>query len=106
VPEPVRGEVWLTDLGFAARVRPCLVLSVSPTSTERSLAPLVPHTTSTRTSRFEVKVVAPFLREGAFDSQSLVTVPMPRLIRRFGALSPPQLRQVEASVMQWLGIQR
>jgi hypothetical protein len=36
----------------------------------------------------------------------LVTVPMPRLIRRFGALSPPQLRQVEASVMQWLGIQR
>ena len=106
MPEPVRGEVWLTDLGFAAKVRPCLVLSVVPTSTERALATLIPHTTSTRQSRFEVRTGVPFLREGAFDSQSLVTVPVPRLIRRLGALSPPQLRQVEASVMQWLGIQQ
>ena len=25
---PSRGEVWLVDLGYAAKVRPCLVLSV------------------------------------------------------------------------------
>lgn len=25
---PERGEVWLVDLGMAAQVRPCLVLSV------------------------------------------------------------------------------
>ncbi len=28
MPNPVRGEVWLVDLGMAAKVRPCVVLSV------------------------------------------------------------------------------
>ena len=27
---PSRGEVWLVDLGLAAKIRPCLVLSVPP----------------------------------------------------------------------------
>lgn len=26
MPSPDRGEVWLADLGIAAKVRPCLVL--------------------------------------------------------------------------------
>jgi hypothetical protein len=30
VPIPDRGEVWLADLGIAAKIRPCLVLSVPP----------------------------------------------------------------------------
>ncbi len=25
---PNRGEVWLVDLGYAAKVRPCLVFSI------------------------------------------------------------------------------
>ena len=28
MPDPQRGEVWLADLGLAAKVRPCLILSV------------------------------------------------------------------------------
>jgi mRNA interferase MazF len=28
MPETQRGDVWLVDLGLAAKVRPCLVLSV------------------------------------------------------------------------------
>jgi mRNA interferase MazF len=26
---PARGEVWLVDLGYVAKVRPCLVISIS-----------------------------------------------------------------------------
>jgi hypothetical protein len=26
---PNRGEVWLVDLGYVAKVRPCLVISIS-----------------------------------------------------------------------------
>jgi mRNA interferase MazF len=37
VPHPDRGEVWLTDLGIAAKVRPCLVLSVPPAPQDRVL---------------------------------------------------------------------
>jgi mRNA interferase MazF len=62
-------------LGYAAKVRPCLVLSIPAADEDRALATLVPHTTSTRASRFEVGVKVPFLREGAFDAQNLVTIP-------------------------------
>ena len=48
MPNPSRGEVWLVDLGYAAKVRPCLVLSIPAADQDRALATLVPHTTSTR----------------------------------------------------------
>jgi mRNA interferase MazF len=35
---PERGEVWLVDLGMAAKVRPCLVLSIPVLDTGRALA--------------------------------------------------------------------
>lgn len=72
---PFRGEVWLVDLGLAAKVRPALVLSVPAGESERALVTLVPHTTSLRNSCFEVLLPVQFLRSGAFDAQSLVTIP-------------------------------
>jgi mRNA interferase MazF len=98
-----RGEVWLVDLGMAANVRPCLVLSVPPADEDRALVTLVPHTTSVRESSFESVVRVPFLREGAFDAQGLVTVPQVKLLRRLGKLQSDQLQQVERSVARWLG---
>lgn len=101
---PQRGEVWLVDLGLAAKVRPALVLSVLPGEKERSLATLVPHTTSLRDSAYEVPVKVTFLRPGAFDTQGLVTVPLARLVRLLGSLSPEQMKAVESSVRAWLGL--
>ena len=43
---PRRGEVWLVDLGMAAKVRPALVISVAADDVDRALVTLVPHTTS------------------------------------------------------------
>ncbi len=60
MPNPNRGEVWLVDLGYAAKVRPCLVLSIPAADEDRALATLVPHTTSTRASRLEVNLKVPF----------------------------------------------
>jgi mRNA interferase MazF len=104
VTSPPRGEVWLVDLGLAAKVRPALVISIPPGDADRALVTLVPHTTSTRGSRFEITVPVPFLRQGAFDAQSLVTIPLAKLIRRLGRLNPVQLVQVEQGVCSWLGI--
>lgn len=104
-PLPVsRGEVWLTDLGMAAKVRPCLVLSVRPGPADRVLFTLVPHTTSAAGTAYEVPTSVAFLKPGAFDAQGLVTVPRPRLIRRLGVLTPTDLAQVEAAVRSWLGL--
>ena len=101
---PPRGEVWLVDLGLAAKVRPCLVLSVPIEGADRSIVTLVPHTTKGRGSRFEVAVPVRFLKPGAFDAQGLVTVPIPWLIRRVGVLTVAQIQLVESAVCRWLGI--
>ena len=101
---PKRGEVWLVDLGYTAKVRPGLVLSIRALDQDRALVALVPHTTSPRASRFEVKVKANYLRPGVFDAQNLVTVPHAKLIRKLGVLSPAQLQMVEDAVRLWLNL--
>lgn len=94
----------MVDLGLAAKVRPCLVLSVPIEASDRSLITLVPDTTAVRQSRFEVAASTRFLRPGAFDAQGIVTVPTVRLMNRLGSLSTVQLRAVERGVCLWLGL--
>lgn len=94
----------MVDLGLAAKVRPCLVLSVPLDESDRSLVTLVPHTTTLRQSRFEIAASPKFLRSGAFDAQGIVTVPTVRLMNRLGTLSADQMRAVEKGVCLWLGI--
>lgn len=101
---PRRGEVWLVDLGMAAKVRPALVISVPAADTDRALVTLVPHTTSPRQSQFEAEVSVGFLRAGGFDAQNLVTIPHAKLVRQLGKLSGTQLAIVEAAVRSWLGL--
>jgi mRNA interferase MazF len=95
----------MVDLGLAAKVRPCVVVSVPLEDTDRSLVTVVPHTTSLRQSRFEVTAASPrFLKSGAFDVQGVVTVPTVRLINRLGTLSADQMRALERAICSWLGI--
>ena len=101
---PKRGEVWLVDLGMAAKVRPALVLSVPAGDDDRALVTLVPHTTSVRGTAFEAAVAVPFLRVGAFDAQNLITIPHAKLIRNLGRLSAQQLATVELAVRTWLAL--
>ena len=99
-----RGEVWLADLGMAAKIRPCLVLSVPPDPQDRVLATVVPHTTAVRGTRFEVVIPKPFLDAGAFDAQGLVTVALSRLLRRLGVLEADDVATIEKAVKRWLGL--
>lgn len=101
---PQRGEVWLVDLGLAAKVRPALVMSVPAEDIDRALVTIVPHTTSARGSRFEAAVAVPFLRAGVFDAQNLVTIPHAKLVRQLGRLSAAQLAVVERATVLWLGL--
>lgn len=103
MPSPNRGDVWLVDLGYAAKVRPCLVLSVPPLDVDRALVTLVPHTTAARNSYYEVPSNVGFLKDGVFDAQNLVTVPAAKLLRRLGKLPADQMLAVEKSVKSWLG---
>ena len=104
MPSPERAEVWLVDLGYAAKVRPCLIVSIPAETEDRALATLVPHTTSLRNSRFEVKMKVRFLRERGFDAQSLVTIPHAKLIRKLGLLTNAQMSEVEEKLRLWLSL--
>ncbi|MEA5532405.1 hypothetical protein [Crocosphaera sp. XPORK-15E] len=35
---PKRGEVWLIDLGYVAKIRPCLIISIPTLKQDRALA--------------------------------------------------------------------
>jgi mRNA interferase MazF len=94
----------MVDLGLAAKVRPAVVLSIPADDVERALVTIVPHTTSLRRTRFEAEVPVPFLHAGAFDTQSLVTIPHAKLIRMLGKLSASQLAVVERATATWLGL--
>ena len=103
--KPARSEVWLVDLGLVAKVRPCVVLSIpADNDNDRVLTTIVPHTTSTRESRFEVASDVRFLKKGAFDAQNIVTVPTVKLVRRLGTLANDQMARVEVAVRLWLGL--
>jgi mRNA interferase MazF len=101
---PARSEVWLVDLGMAAKVRPCVVVSAAIGDSDRALITLVPHTTSTRATTYEAVASARFLKAGAFDAQGLVTVPVNRAIRILGTLGAEDMRRIEVALCRWLGL--
>ncbi len=97
-------NVWLVDLGYAAKTRPCLVFSVESEDTDRALTTAVLHTTSVRGTRFEVNLKIRFLKEGAFDAQNILSVSHAKFIRKLGSLTDEQMRQVEDAVKFWLNL--
>jgi mRNA interferase MazF len=100
---PIRGEVWLFDLGMAEKVRPALVVSVAYGDRDRALITVVPHTTSLRASEFEIAVPVAFLKPGAFLVQNVATYPVSRAIRKLGGLKPEQFELVGNGLLRWLG---
>jgi len=104
MPRADRGSVWIVDLGMAAKVRPCLVLSVPTDPQDRTLVTLIPLTTSVQGTRFEVAVKAKFLHGGIFDAQQVVTAPQVKLIRKLGDLPTNQLVLVEEALRRWLDL--
>jgi mRNA interferase MazF len=104
LPRIHRGEIWLVDLGYLGKVRPALVVSVPFLDRERALCIIVPRTTTVIGTRFEVNLQHPALKEGAFDVQQTAAVQAAKFVRRLGALDARQLRVVEESLADVLGL--
>jgi mRNA interferase MazF len=99
---PLRGQVWLADLGMVAKVRPVLILSTPFADRDYALFHIVPHTTAVRDSQFEVATNVPWLQHGVFNIQGSQSVPRSILLRSLGTLSNDQLTPIEASFRRWL----
>ena len=94
MPRPRQGEVWMVDLRLAARVRPCILLTEFPTDDELALVTIVTHTTTLKGTRWELDIPKPFLQPGAFSFQQIYTVPLAKLERKLGDLTPSEYEQV------------
>jgi hypothetical protein len=66
VPRAKRGEIWVADLGLAAKVRPVLILSVAYEGQERVIVSYVIRTTSLRGTQYEVRHETRGMPNGAF----------------------------------------
>jgi len=93
---PRPGEVWLADLGLAAKTRPVVIVSRHDPDAPRALTIYVPLTTQNRGSRYEVALPKlTFLRElSVANVQGIASLPVTRLERKLGEVPPEVLAQV------------
>ena len=95
-------EIWVVDLGYTAKVRPCLILSDYPDDDELALIVIVPHTTAMRGNRWEFPVRLPFLKPGVFHLQQIQPVSLARLDRKLGVIPPMQLTELRQVIVRLL----
>lgn len=98
---PQRGEVWLADLGLAAKTRPVIVVSRFDPDAPRALILYVPLATQNRMSRYEVAIPKlPFLNKESFANvQGLASIPTVRFERRLGRLPATALTELKVALM-------
>jgi len=97
------GQVYLVDLGMAAKTRHMLVMSRHDEDAPRALAVCAPITTSTRDSEYEVSIGKPkFLHEPSYvNVQGMQAIQHHELKRMIGRLPDADLHKVKGAI-QWL----
>lgn len=97
---PRPGEVWLADLGLAAKPRPVVVVSRHDDDPPRALVIYVPFTTQNRHSAYEVPVPKQrFLdRDSVANVQGLGSLPKVRLERKLGTLPNAVMSEIKRAI--------
>jgi|ERR1035438_3655162 mRNA interferase MazF len=99
---PRHGEVWLVDMGMAAKTRPCVALLADNLNVPRSLIILIPITRQNRGTELEVKLGhLPFLDpDSVANVQGVTSLPTVRFEKRLGSLSPPDLDAIKKALVK------
>jgi len=94
---PHPGEVWLADLGLAAKTRPVVIVSRHDPEAPRALVLYVPLTSQDRSSRYEVKLPRlQFLKsDSVANVQGIGSLPVTRLERKLGEVPGAVLRNIQ-----------
>jgi mRNA interferase MazF len=97
---PKPGEVWLADLGIAAKIRPVVILSRDDPDPPRALVIYVPLTTQNRGSKYEVEMKdVPFLKEESVANvQGIGSIARVRLGKKLGSLRPEALERIKDAI--------
>ena len=97
---PHPGEIWLADLGLAAKTRPILIVSRYDPDPPRAMVTYVPLTTQYRQSSYEVALPRlRFLNQDSYANvQGLGSIPKVRLERRLGKLSDNVMIEIKNAI--------
>jgi len=98
-PQP--GDVWLADLGLAAKTRPVIIVSRQDPDPPRALVLYVPLTTQHRLSPYEVPLprFAFLNRDSVANVQGLGSIPVVRLERRIGRISKEVMAKLKNALL-------
>ena len=101
---PRHGEVWLVDMGMAAKTRPAVVLIADNLNAPRSLIIHIPVTRQNRGSELEVPLGhLPFLEpESAANVQAIGSLPSVRFEKRLGVVPKTDLKKSQSRAAQSL----
>lgn len=103
---PKPGEVWLADLGLAAKTRPVIIVSRFDPNPPRSLIIYVPLTTQNRNSPYEVEMPnLPFLdKNSVVNVQGLASLPIVRLERKIGVIPDAVMQDIKKALFYALDL--
>jgi len=95
------GEVWLADLGLAAKTRPVVIVSRSDPDPPRALVIYVPLTTQNRQSGYEVPIPKVSFLDAlsVANVQGIGSIPAVRLERRLGRLPEGALAEIRKALL-------
>jgi mRNA interferase MazF len=101
-----RGDVVLVDLGMAAKVRPCVVVSISQPDRQRNMAVVVPMTTEIRGGECEVHFPKPaWLRqESVVNVLGIAGVDNAKIERRIAPFPAEKVLEIETVLKRLLGL--
>ena len=104
--EPKPGEIWLAELGIAAKNRPVLVLACPGPDDARALVVVAPLTSQLRGMRGEVDIgkLRWLPKPSAVNVQGLASFDRHYLARKLGTLPPHLVQAVKAAIRDLLDL--
>ena len=101
-----RGDVVIVDLGMMAKVRPCVVVSVSNSDSQRNMSVVVPMTTEVRGGECEIRFPKPvWLRqESVVNLLGIAGVDNSKIERRISAFPADKMSEIESGLKRLLGL--
>ena len=93
-----RGDVVVVDLGLAAKVRPCVVVSTANPDRQRNMSVVVPMTTEIRGGECEIRFPKPpWLRqESVVNVLGIAEVDNGKIERRISAFPAEKMSEIES----------
>ncbi len=98
---PKPGDVWLADLGLAAKTRPVVIVSREDPNPPRSLVVYIPLTTQYCDSSYEVELgKLPFLSSSSVANvQGMGSISVSRLERKMGRLPAELFSKLKQTII-------